>query len=405
LSQLNFDHLLQGGFTPQTEADWDFLRAAAQNLFRPKAPIDDQKLFSGRIKQIQDVLDVVYEDGAHGVIFGERGVGKTSLANIIDTKVSPIIPSIKCIKVSCSPNDSFFDIWSNVFFDFEIEGQLVRDYLAKNQTAYSVYRVIEMLDQSRYHLIILDEFDRVRVKDTKIMMADLIKHFSNNPLNFTIMIVGVGDTLVDLFAGHESISRCCAQIKMQRMSKKELADIIDERVPKLGMSISEEVKAQIIRLSQGLPGYVHLLGQLSVRAAIDRQSIPIGSEHLQLALREALDKADYNTRQDYYKAVESPAKDNKYKEALLACALAETNELGMFFAGNVREPYSRIRGKPMEIAHFATHLNEFCSDDRGPALIRSGKRKRYQYRFANPLLQPLTVMVGVRDKMIPIDAT
>jgi hypothetical protein len=64
-----------------------------------------------------------------------------------------------------------------------------------------------------------------------------------------------------------------------------------------------------------------------------------------------------------------------------------------------------IRGRAMGIENFATHLNEFCSDDRGPALLKSGKRKRYQYRFANPLLQPLLIMVGVRDGLIKIDQT
>jgi hypothetical protein len=64
------------------------------------------------------------------------------------------------------------------------------------------------------------------------------------------------------------------------------------------------------------------------------------------------------------RAVESPAKDHKYKEALLACALAQTNEVGMFFAGSVCEPYSKIRGRPMGIETFATHLNELCNEDR-----------------------------------------
>jgi len=80
-----------------------------------------------------------------------------------------------------------------------------------------------------------------------------------------------------------------------------------------------------------------------------------------------------------------------------------TNELGLFYAGNVREPYSKIRGKPMDIAHYATHLSEFCSEDRGRALLKTGKPKRYQYRFANPMLQPLVVMMGVRDKLITLE--
>src|SRR5690349_11346351 len=90
-SQLDFDKLLSGRVDPQDDADWDILLAANQSLFKPKTPIDDDKLFSGRRKQVQEVLDVVWEEGGHAVIFGERGVGKTSLANIIDRRVLSVI--------------------------------------------------------------------------------------------------------------------------------------------------------------------------------------------------------------------------------------------------------------------------------------------------------------------------
>jgi len=155
------------------------------------------------------------------------------------------------------------------------------------------------------------------------MMADLIKHFSNNPRNLTVLIVGVGDTLLDLFASHESIARCCTQIRMQRMSAKELEDLLGERLPKLGMQIEQRVMDAIVRLSQGLPGYVHLLGQLSAKAALMERSLLIEERHLRAALDTALEKADYGTRQAYYQAIDSPTKDHRYKEALLACALAD----------------------------------------------------------------------------------
>ena len=231
-------------------------------------------------------------------------------------------------------------------------------------------------------------------------MADLLKHFSNNAKNVTIIIVGVGDTLIDLFGTHESIARCCEQIKMPRMDESELAEIIDDRLERIRFSIDADVRRKIIRLSQGLPGYIHLLGRLVLNNAIDRRSKSIGREDFTAALTQALEKADFETRNDYYKAVQSASADNKYKEVLLACALADSNELGYFFAKSVREPYSRIRGRQMDIPNYSTNLNNLCSPERGPALIKSGQRKSYQYRFRNPLLQPLTVMLGVRDGLV-----
>lgn len=400
--QLKFEELLSQPINPQEQADWDILLAANQTLFKPKTPIDDDKLFSGRIKQVQEVLDVVWEEGGHAVIFGERGVGKTSLANIIDRRVLSVISAVKGLKVSCSPSDTFFQLWSNMLKDYSYDDRTVPEVLKGEKNPYVVYDILDSLDPTKYHLLVFDEFDRVRDPDATLMMADLIKHFSNNPKKLTILIVGVGDTLLDLFASHESIARCISQIRMQRMSPRELEDILNERLPKLGMQIEQKVLESIVKLSQGLPGYVHLLGQLSIRAALMEKSLLVEERHLRAALDAALEKADYGTRQDYYKAVESPAKDHRYKEALLACALAETNELGLFYAGNVRAPYTKIRGKTMDIAHYATHLNEFCSSDRGPALLKTGKPKRYQYRFANPMLQPLVIMMGVRDKLISL---
>ena len=52
----DFDHILKADFVPVSEADWETLRAATQTLFKPKTPVDDEKLFNGRLKQINDIL-------------------------------------------------------------------------------------------------------------------------------------------------------------------------------------------------------------------------------------------------------------------------------------------------------------------------------------------------------------
>lgn len=402
--QLNFDHLLDGTFTPSSDGDWDFLRAAAQNLFKPKTPVDDDKLFAGRIGQINDLLDVVYEPGGHAIIFGERGVGKTSLAKIIEKKIAPVIPNINVPEpISCMTGDDFYKIWGNAFNNYRAGDTTPAQHFANVGNPYEVINALNDLPQNKMHIFIFDEFDRVNDDMTYHLMADMLKHLSNNPGKVTIIIVGVGDTLLDLFGKHESIVRCCEQIKMPRMSDAECREIIDERIPRIGFTIESQVTDRIIKLSQGLPGYVHLLGQLVLKNAIESRRISIDISDLKIALSQALAKADHKARSDYYKAISSSAADNKYKEVLLACALAESNEMGYFYAGSIRDPYSKIRGKPMDIPNYSTNLSNLCSDERGPALIKTGKPKRYQYRFANPLVQPLAIMIGADEGLVPID--
>ena len=61
----------------------------------------------------------------------------------------------------------------------------------------------------------------------------------------------------------------------------------------------------------------------------------------------------------------------------------------------------KIRGKKMEIFNFSPQLGNLCLEERGPAPARTGVKKNYQYEFANPLLQPLVIMMGLKDGLTP----
>ena len=80
-------------------------------VFSPSAPINTDEFFYGRIKQLEKVVDAVRERGQHAVLYGERGVGKTSLANIIDSRLRGIFT----FKVTCNRTETFKDIWIKIF--------------------------------------------------------------------------------------------------------------------------------------------------------------------------------------------------------------------------------------------------------------------------------------------------
>jgi Cdc6-like AAA superfamily ATPase len=392
VSALTLEEIVDSNFVPSSNEDWESLDFYVTQLFRPTAPIDENSLFAGRIAQVRALLDVIYQPGAHAILFGERGVGKTSLANIINERIIGPAKFTQVVKVSCSPTDIFATIWSNVFFGYEWQGRPAADVIKEAPQPFTIYKIAERLTQR--FLIILDEFDRIQDSTTKTLIADTIKYLSDNPARFTIVVVGVGNSIEQLFGSHPSIQRCCEQIRMPRMSPKELTQIIEERLPQLHMTASDEIIERITKFSQGLPGYTHLLGQLSARSAILRRSLDIVVQDLEQAVSRSLEKADESTRKDFYKAIQSTKPDNRYRDVLLACAMAHKNELGQFSASAVCDPYSQIRGAPKGIMDFARHLNAFCNPDRGPALIKSGKQKRFMYHFANPLLEPLVIMIG-----------
>ena len=68
--------------TPRTSEDWQALSYEAAQIFSPSAPVDEAALFAGRQTQIRKLIEAVLEKGKHAVLYGERGVGKTSLVKV-----------------------------------------------------------------------------------------------------------------------------------------------------------------------------------------------------------------------------------------------------------------------------------------------------------------------------------
>lgn len=96
-------------------------RIAVAQAFTPSAPIDDLALFAGRSDQVGDVISGVVQKGQHVAIYGERGVGKTSLGNILaDLFDAPDLPELIAVKVNCGTDDNFETLWHGIFRELRI---------------------------------------------------------------------------------------------------------------------------------------------------------------------------------------------------------------------------------------------------------------------------------------------
>jgi ATP-dependent Clp protease ATP-binding subunit ClpA len=66
---------------PRTADDWHQLGYEISTLF-DGAPIDEEDLFAGRAPEVRRIIEAVLTRSKHVVLFGEKGVGKTSLTNV-----------------------------------------------------------------------------------------------------------------------------------------------------------------------------------------------------------------------------------------------------------------------------------------------------------------------------------
>ena len=393
--------------------NWEALSWRAGEVFTPAVPISEDELFAGRADQIEKAISAINQRGQHAVVYGERGVGKTSLANVLSSRlVSRSGQQAIAPRVNCDATDDFSSLWRKVLEEVPVTETTRAAGFGKAQheqtgtasdalrgvadvTPAAVRNLLTRMGQRRVLLVIFDEFDRLTDQPARRTMADTIKALSDHAVPATIVVVGVADTVGELIAEHESIDRSLIQIPMPRMEPAELDELLDKGTNKLGMTLGTKARRRIVALSQGLPPYTHRLALHATRAAIGNERRTISDGDITRAIRGTVEDAQQSLREKYRKAVSSPQTGNLFGQVLLACAQAKTDDFGYFAAGDVRKPMSKIMKRPYEIPRFARHLNSFCQPERGCVLKKEGEKHRYRYRFSDPLMQPFVIMKGI----------
>jgi Cdc6-like AAA superfamily ATPase len=387
---------------------------AIAEAFRPSAPIDSVALFAGRTQQVGMIMNAIFQKGQHAIIYGERGVGKTSLANTLyDFLKGMGLPQMTIGTINCDSTVNFSNLWKRVFRETFVEVKTTQTgfqgvalpetripFISKvtdNVTPEDVRYLFQTIGKPT--IVILDELDRIQDESTRALIADTIKTLSDHAVDVTLILVGVASAVNELLASHKSIERALVQVSLPRMSMPELIEIIDKGLARVSMTIAENVKYLIVGMSQGLPHYTHLLTLGAAQHANNVDRTHITPEDIKSAIASSVANAQQTLITDYHKAVSSP-RENMFTEVLLACALAKTDGLGYFSASDVKPPLAAIKNRTYDVSAFSRHLNDFCEPERGAVLEKFGQPRRYRFRFANPLMEPFVIMKGFSDKMV-----
>lgn len=365
--------------------------ALVGQAFTPSAPISNLNMLAGRRAQILEVATAATQRGRHVALYGERGVGKTSLANVLrEFFGADDLPSFQAAVVTCSTDDTFGSLWRRILLDL---GTDMPDYEVQPDT---VRRELEQKELPA--LIVIDELDRVDDDLALTLIADTIKALSDHAVESTVVLVGVARSISDLIGEHESIGRALAQVEMPRMSRRELREALESGCEKARLTIRPDAADEITGLSEGLPHYTHLLGLHAGQRVVkdDRTEITFGD--VKASIPDAV--RGHTIGDAYQRATRSAHKDALFQHVLLACALAPKNELGFFTAGSIRDPLEAIAGRRLDIPAFSRHLSQFLEPERGAVLFREGAPKRYFYRFSEPIFQPYVILRGVSEGLI-----
>ncbi len=396
--------------SPETYLDY---LARCEQAFRPFAPIDLPDFFKGRQENIDSLRSELRTAGRQVAIYGERGVGKTSLAALAYFYATFNDETTHVVR--CRRDDTYDTIFGQMLSEAGIqylpngvETETARagrigggpGSLSRAKTIRSKQRhVLSGRSMSpalllryfaeREGLLIIDEYDRVHDAETHTRLAETLKHFSDAASITKIIVVGVAETLTELIGEHESLTRCLAQIKLDRMSAVELGEIIATGEDRIDASFQEDVRRKIIALSDGFPFYTHLLCKYCAEDAGKvlrgnplAKKVVVSEKEYHRALQRAIRTGEGKLRDDYQAAVITvKRKTDMFKQVLWAVAYSESQEVQV---QQIAENVGLLTGQRPGVQGLSNYFGPLTKPEKRNILVRV--RQGY-YRFANPLMR------------------
>ncbi|NYI49969.1 nSTAND1 domain-containing NTPase [Macellibacteroides fermentans] len=375
-------------------------KAILNQAFSPTQPIQEKDFFFGRMNQLMKVIEAINEKGQHAILYGERGVGKTSLANIMYKSYTNIYP----VKITCDRRHTFRSLWEDAFdkiqysqttsgigFNAQNKSKMVSmKSLISSYTDLKTNQIVDILNNlgNDYKLMfIFDEFDNIDDLNTKYFFADLIKSLSDNNINTTVILVGIAESVEDLIGSHQSLERCLKQVKMPRMKKEECEEIIVNGLKLLDIKIDKSIQEKIIEFSSGFPHYIHLLCKYGCLELIENDKNYFSEPYLNIAINKGIENTSEQLRITFRAAILSSSNNGKWKNILYACANSELDEFNSFTISDIVKEYNKITQKASNNSNLHYCINELTKKNRAEILTKLGKGRSSRYTFKNPMMR------------------
>ncbi|ABD71091.1 hypothetical protein Rfer_3382 [Rhodoferax ferrireducens T118] len=387
-------------------------RSGVRKVFTPHAPVKIQELLFGRSAALKQLINQIHTPGAFPILFGDRGVGKTSIAMIVLTLVELSMREKGNVYIDskrCSSKETLISIFGKLLqkcgMDLELiestqtsesgggagihAGFIKADIGAKrtntqkhgaafkNVTPSTIAELI--LANLDCGLLIIDETDAIEDDQVKYQLAEIVKLLSDGHSKFKIMLVGVAELSSTLTAGHPSIGRCAVETKLDLMADAEIQQIVKTGAVRIkpAMDFDREVVKRIAQLSGGYPYFTHLCALKCVEDALRENRKFIRIHHLPSALKSAALEAEQTLRAQFETATSS-ATTGMFRVVVDAASRFGSEN---FSAADLRAKIENISTHHITQGALNNLFKKLVSDNHARILHRVAKGT---YRFSDP---------------------
>jgi Cdc6-like AAA superfamily ATPase len=371
--------------------------SALREAFTPTRPKQLGAQFAGRHAPMQRIICAIEEERAHVVLYGERGSGKTSLANMIAAQAEQA--GYFVVRFACSSELSFEDIFRS--FLRRIPATFLAGGVGATNRAgianfeelvppgeIGIAELVAVLARlhERHVILVIDEYDRVTNELTKNKLAELIKNMSDASAPVTLLLIGVAEDVDDLLGKHPSLQRTLVTVPLPLMTPAEIEAIIVGGEQKSGRRFAPFVRQRIVELSQGLPYHAQLLCLFAARSALRRRSTEVEREDLRYAVARAAEEAEGRAKEAYALAVASTQGGTAFRDVLFAAARCRSDAFGTFSVDDVATAAAE-HGIAHTTLALQFPLKKLTEPGRGSMLRRIAALDGLRYQFTNQRLR------------------
>ncbi len=268
------------------------MRQSPHDVYVPTRWVDEDALFVGRENEIKKIKRALKSAGNNIVIFGPRGLGKTTIARHIEKELEENVVWIDCdsgirhgdlvvrlfnkLNIRRVENSKIETDQDNIrvsgkfLFLGASSGQKSEDKEISKPFSDAINSVDYVCDRlqelERPTLVILDEFDLISrspdSKKTLKFLVELIKAVAGRGKNFVFrfMFVGVGESVTSLMGEHESIHRNIQEIQVKKIPNEYIELFLHNAQEMTQLYFERSVQKHFIEQADGFPYFVHLIG-------------------------------------------------------------------------------------------------------------------------------------------------